>query len=158
MKFVAATAREAENRAIRFVEAHAAKRGLLLRSALEPVEPGPIRLEDHGRGRRPVPDVRPGVPARRKVRSIPLQYGPTRPQVRAVTANLSETGMFVVTERPLSPGTPIVIELETEAYAVRLRGAVVWRRSTAEFGRLPGMGVRIDEPPPLYTQYVRQIP
>jgi hypothetical protein len=158
MKFVAGTPREAEQRAVRFLEAHVARRGLLLRKALEPVEPGPIRLEDHGSGKASVPDVRPGVPARRKLRSIPLLYGPTRPQVRAVTANLSETGMFITTERPLNPGSPIVVELETESCSVRVKGTVVWRRVKTAFGRLPGMGIRLEAPPPLYTQYVRQIP
>jgi hypothetical protein len=158
MKFVADTPREAEERAIRFVKAHIGRRGLFFRDALEPVEPGQIRLEDHRDDEARVPDVRPGVPARRKMRTIPLLYGPSRPLVRAVTANLSETGMFVATERPPSPGSLLVVELDTEAYSVRVQGSAVWRRIEAEIGRLRGMGIQIDDPPPLYTQYVRQIP
>jgi hypothetical protein len=66
--------------------------------------------------------------------------------------------MFITTERPLNPGSLLVVELDVEACSMRVQGSAVWRRVQAEIGRLPGMGVRIDDPPLVYTEYVRHIP
>ncbi len=158
MKFLAPTPREAEQAAVAFIEKHISRTGISRRDALDPVQVGPFPPEDRADGRPVAARRTRGAPARRKVRTIPLRFGPSKPERRAVTANLSETGLFVVTDDPLRRGSPVEIELETEAYSVRVSGTVLWNRRKPELGRLAGMGIRLEPVPALYTQYVRQIP
>jgi hypothetical protein len=158
MKFLGPTPQEVERSAIAFIEDHISKRGYSRRDALEPVQAGPIPVEHRARADAGPARPKRGAPAPRKLRTIPLLFGPVRPQRRAVTGNLSETGLFVVTDAPLSRGSPIAIEIETDAYSIRVRGTVVWNRRKPGIGRLAGMGIRLDDRPALYTQFVRQIP
>jgi hypothetical protein len=155
MKFFGETPREAEESAIAFIEAHIARKGVSRRDALDPVQAGPFPQEDRARGRTATARR---LRAPRKVRTIPLRFGPTKPQWRAVTGNVSETGMFVVTDSPLDRGSLVAIEMETEARCIEVSGTVLWSRHKPEIGRLAGMGIRLEAPPTLYTQYVRQIP
>jgi hypothetical protein len=41
---------------------------------------------------------------------------------------------------------------------VQLRGTVCWQRTTPHAGRPPGMGIRLEAPPPAYVDYVRALP
>ncbi|HZI93255.1 MAG TPA: PilZ domain-containing protein [Patescibacteria group bacterium] len=92
--------------------------------------------------------------ARRRLARHPVRFVPragaadkTRQAARiASTENLSETGLFIATERPLPPGSRIQIDLRLPGLAQRLVGVVVWTRPNHSGGLPTGMGVRLVEP------------
>ncbi len=155
MKFVGAHPREAEKQAIEMIERVCEHRGFRKHEVLPPVEPAPIDPEraPEPRGTVPAPPV-----AVRKVLSTTVHFGHTKASQEGLTANVSERGMFVSTEKPLDPGAAIRLRVILDAYTVPLRGVVVWSRRNLEPGRPPGMGVRILLPSNLYTEYVAQLP
>jgi len=58
-------------------------------------------------------------------------------------SDLSEGGLFLATEAPLAPGTPLRLELEDPSGAptVSVAGRVVWARAADNGGGPAGMGV-----------------
>ena len=50
-------------------------------------------------------------------------------------SNLSETGMFIITEQPALTGTELSIRLALDQRMVIMRGAVVWMRKDHHVGR-----------------------
>jgi uncharacterized protein (TIGR02266 family) len=58
--------------------------------------------------------------------------------------DVSEGGLFLVTDRPLAPGTPLHLELEAAGRQVEVEGVVVWLRESEGATGPPGMGVRFD--------------
>mgnify|MGYP001079165945 FL=1 len=149
LKFVGASPAEAERKAIEYVRAHCARRGWLRRDEVVAV----------GRGDFPAESVRgpraPGAPAERKVRALPVRYGTEAPTAGALTANVSETGLFVATIEPFVPGTEVRLRVEfDEDTNVPVLGRVVWNREKMEIGRPSGMGIRLLA---LSTAYVRAV-
>ncbi len=62
--------------------------------------------------------------------------------------NLSEGGMFISTNRPLSPGTTLFLEflLPDTSLKVKTRAEVMWSRSNAKSPtEKRGMGIRFQE-------------
>ncbi|HXV77003.1 MAG TPA: PilZ domain-containing protein [Candidatus Polarisedimenticolaceae bacterium] len=148
MKFVGGTGRQAMDRAIEFVRRHCTERGYRIRGDrfLEP--------ERQLAGRSAVV-----VPAPRKVRFLPLRFGVVRPSEPAGTANLSESGIYIITPAPLDPGRSLTMSVWIPSnLRVGLSGRVVWMTKMPRFGRPPGMGVCLAEPPPSYLGYVRALP
>jgi hypothetical protein len=121
-------------------------------------------VEDHCRERGyrltyPMTTPRSARPTVRKLRSLPVRYGPTRPDAGpsgvATTLNLSVEGLFVATPSPPDPGAVLHLELELEGEPATLDGLVVWTRERPQPGRPPGMGIRLLAPPVRYGRYVR---
>lgn len=81
-------------------------------------------------------------------RRIVLRFPDFDGFVTEFAANLSMTGMFVRSETPQRPGTPVAFELRLEDGAPLVRGSgwVVWSRERAEATDRPaGMGIEFTE-------------
>ena len=100
---------------------------------------------------------KPAGPVRRPV-VVPCQYALDDQLARAVTRNVSETGVFIQTPAPAPSGVDLRFELMIHAAPMALRGVVVWMRRNADTGRPPGMGVRLAGPPKDYLEFVRSLP
>jgi hypothetical protein len=151
IKFVGSSPDEAERQAADFIEAFCKRRGYKPHEVLPPVVTGPVDPEaaDSAENGAPTPQ--------RKLLAAPLRFGRTRPSRDAVTANVSERGLFVSTLDPMEPGATIALRLELEALSLPLRGVVTWSRRAAVRGRSRGMGIRLSHPPAVYVNYIRQL-
>jgi hypothetical protein len=150
MKFVGATPQDAEAGAIAFVERHVRARGYLRRDALDPVASGRIRAEAR-------PGAILGGPAARKNHALPVQFGIGPALFAAMTANVSENGMFVTTLAPLDAGLALRVSMDLDVGALAMKGQVVWRRKRMVLGRPVGMGIRLVAPPERYVEFIRQL-
>ena len=92
-----------------------------------------------------------GHPLRRTLRV------PTNLKVRATrgsaievfsSQDISEGGLFLVTRRPLAPGTPLHLEIEISDAAppIAVDGTVTWVRESGDESGPVGMGIRFDHP------------
>ena len=97
------------------------------------------------------------TPAQRKIRFLPVRFGVVGPSEVGGTGNLSETGVFVLTNAPLDSGTPLMLTVKIDHGLVRLKGRVRWMRKTHHVGGAPGMGVELLSPPQPYVEYVRNL-
>jgi hypothetical protein len=150
MKFLGDRPSEAERLAIDYVEAHCERRGYRRVDAAPLVDA--VDIDPEG-GRH-----EDGGPPPRKPSSVPVRFGFAKLTDTAVTGDLSEEGMFVVTECPAPVGTTLKLQLELEAARIPLRGIVRWRRDQNEAGRPRGMGIQLIRVPALYVHYARQLP
>jgi len=150
MKFVGSTPQEAQERAIRFVEEHCAKRGHVPRTGLSVIEAPPASLHAAAL-------ARALSPARRWPVVLPVRYGLDALMLRGVTRDISEGGVFVRTPSPMAVGLEIALQLSLARGAVDLQGAVVWKRLGSDTGRPPGMGIRLARPPEPYLKYIRSL-
>jgi hypothetical protein len=145
LKFTGRTAEEAERKAMTFIREHCVAKGYLMRDDIAPVGAGESAPRAQG----------PQHP--RYLRSLPVRFGHNRPTIRGATRDLSEGGLFVVTDVPVSPGAQLGLLLELEYGPVPLRGAVAWSQAAARAGRPAGMGVKLLDPPTIYVRYVRAL-
>jgi hypothetical protein len=150
LKFGGKTAREAESRAVGFIESHCRSRGYQLRNALAPVASGPFAASLAPATRRPGATA----VAPRKPVALPVRFGPVRPVDPGMTVNLSESGLFVGARRFLEPGSAVALDMILRDSRPKLRGVVIWSRQVPKPGLPSGMGVRLFAPPPAYTSYV----
>jgi hypothetical protein len=150
LKFAGRTAREAEARAIAFIESHCASRGFELRTALAPAVSRSSSLDALLAAKK----TQPTAVAARKTIAIPLRYGTVRPSDPGMTVNVSETGLFVGARRLLDPGSAVSVDLVLRDARPKLRGVVVWSRPMAQPGLPMGMGVRLLAPPSSYSSFV----
>ncbi len=160
MKFLGRTDRDAGIRARAWVEEHAFRVGWTALTGAEaaPVVWPPAVL--------PPVDERPierrggadRAPALRKICSLPVRYGLDRGTIAAVVRNVSETGLFVRTERPPDAGADLRMTVDLGGCTMPLRGVVVWNRPRPESGRESGMGIRLLRPPALFVGFVRGMP
>ncbi len=86
-------------------------------------------------------------PSRRLGRRFQVRFRPLGGDKAHVgyTTNISETGMFVATIRPLKPGTELDVELSDKQRSLRLDAVVVHARKvppTWQRIRPSGMGLR----------------
>jgi hypothetical protein len=154
LKFIGRTPQEAERQAIEFIRRHCASRGYRMRDELVevPVLPFDVKIA-------PATLAKPaGHPGPRKIRFLPVRFGVVRPTEAARTADLSEGGMFVITETPVPAGQWLNLSVDLEDHKVELKGVVRWSSKDPCAGRAPGMGIQIEAPPPGYLNYVRQLP
>ena len=91
------------------------------------------------------------------MRFLPIRFGPTHPTEVGGTANLSETGLFVITKDPLEINSRLRLQLDVRDTKFMLTGDVRWNNPNSITGRSPGMGVRLHLPPKPYAEYVRTI-
>ena len=115
------------------------ERWMELRWLLEHALNGSSPIDDHGR------------PLRRTFRV------PTHLKVRATRGStidvvscqdISDGGLFLVTRRPLAPGTPLHLEIEgiTGDPPIAVDGTVTWVRPGSDESGPGGMGIRFDHP------------
>jgi uncharacterized protein (TIGR02266 family) len=159
MKFLGRTKAEARRKAVDYVRRHCAERGFLMYDEIEPVNPEPFVVAPAA-PKVVVADepVKPTGPTSDRVRCrLPVRFGRSRPNVNAVTANLSPSGLFVATDYPLAEGQRIDIVLELEHMRVPLRAEVIWMRDDSSQGRPSGMGLRLCSPPAMYISYVSDL-
>jgi hypothetical protein len=151
LKFAADSPQRAERMAIAFIKEHYRSLGYRMRDDTSRIEPQIIDLE----AAEPA-FVRPdGQPASRKIRFLPVRYGISQITERGGTGNLSETGLFVITNSPESEGIWLNVKLDLKGAVVNMKGLVRWMNSQPHAGRSPGMGIQLEAPPTLYTRYVR---
>ena len=59
------------------------------------------------------------------------------------TGNISDTGIFITTEQPLSPGTVFTLEMSVGEETIVAKAQVIWTKEFAPFEkRLSGLGAR----------------
>ena len=73
------------------------------------------------------------------------------------TGNLSESGLFVITNHPLEVNTRLRLLLDLSNSPLTLTGDVRWMNSSPRVGRSPGMGVQLQPPTGQYAEYVRTL-
>lgn len=100
----------------------------------------------------------PSRPAPRLPHRLLVKFGTRNPDRPGVTANLSETGMFIITDQPAPVGAQVLIDLRLPTGPVVLGGEVVWARNRKEAGRSLGFGVRLTERPREYVKQLRDGP
>ena len=92
-------------------------------------------------------------PTRRTLR-VPthLKVHATRGSIIEISSSrdISEGGLFLVTRRPLVPGTPLHLEIEgrDRGAPIEVEGTVTWVRETDDENGPAGMGIRFDHPDP----------
>ena len=150
LKFVGDTAQEAERKASGFVREFCRKRRYRVRHEVAIVNTDGVI---HGSS-----TVHEKQAAMRKIRFIPVRFGVARASELGGTGNLSETGLFVITDSPVDIGAMVSLSLMLEHDAIPLRGEVRWAMKHHHAGRAPGMGIRLEAPPDPYLQYVRTLP
>lgn len=150
LKFIGRHRRDAERQAIDFIERHCKGRGFPMQREAAALWTRPQLLCDSHDSEE--------APAQRKQRFLPIRFGLGGPAAEAGTGNLSETGLFVVTDDPVEPGTQLRLVLEVDDVPIPLLGEVRWRRTEHEVGGVPGMGIQLREPPRPYLRYVRNLP
>ena len=153
IKFFADTPAAAENEAVAYVKEHCRKRGYNLGKEVPSVEGGEIDLEQD-EATTSSPAVRA---SQRRIHTVSIRYGVSRPEIPAQTEDLSETGLFIRTNAPLPVGTNLQMFLDIEGFGLPLRGVVCWLRDKDEDGgRVAGMGLKLISPHPRYVHYCRQ--
>ena len=76
---------------------------------------------------------------------------------RAKQDRLSHGGLFVVTNRPMAPGSRLKMRIQLDGYSLPLSGRVAWARTKAETGRPAGLGVELAKAPPMYRRYIDEL-
>lgn len=152
LKFAAATAQEAEAAAVAFIEGHIKAKGYVRRDMPDAPTVARFRAEAQARA------VAAAGPALRKLRALPVKFGIGAAQFTAMTGNVSESGLFVVTLAPFGPGTGLRVLIDLDKGPVGLQGQVVWQRPRPIAGRPVGMGIQLISPPDPYREFVLELP
>jgi len=149
MKFAADSAIAAERQAIEFIRTHCRERNLALRNEVALSTPDRVNGEagDHAQS----------VASTRVIRFLPIRFGVVNPSEVGGTGNLSETGLFVITNHPLDVNTRLRLLLDLTNKPLTLTGDVRWMNAHPRVGRSPGMGVQLYTPPDQYAEYVRTL-
>jgi hypothetical protein len=96
------------------------------------------------------PVAAPPAPAARAVRR-------SAPELPGVTANLSETGLFIITDQPRTDRGGVEIDLRFAEIPIFLGGEVVWISPERREGRSVGFGVRLVRKPGEYLEQLRTL-
>lgn len=149
IKFAADSPIDVERQAIEFIRTHCREHGLALRNEVALSTPDTLSDEE-GKYVQP-------VSATRVIRFLPVRFGVVNPSEVGGTGNLSETGLFVITNHPLEVNTRFRLLLDLTNSPLTLTGDVRWMNSNPRVGRSPGMGVMLHTPPEQYADYVRTL-
>jgi hypothetical protein len=152
LKFVGTTAQDAESRAVAFVEGHIKARGYARRDL-----PGTPPVSSYGAEAHAQALATAG-PALRKLQAVPVRFGAGPTVYTAMTGNVSESGLFVVTLAPFETGRGLRVVVDLATGPLGLKGQVVWRRDRSILGRPAGMGVQLVTPPEPYREFVLELP
>lgn len=151
IKFVGATAQEAESRAIEYVEEHCSEHGCRLTET--GVDEIPLQAGAETTGH---PAARAGQQDRHPCK-LPIRFGEEMANQTATTANFSAHGIYIATRNVVEKGKRLRMSLTVQAYTISLTGTVMWVRDKEEPGKPRGMGVQLEKPPALYLRYVEQV-
>jgi hypothetical protein len=150
MKFIADGPVIAETMAVDFLLKHLAERGdQIIDSDMK------VTVDTFDQEVRNKAAVRSEV---RKLNSTFVEFGVKPPWVEAETADMSERGLFIVTEEMYPKQTLLKIFLNIESCRMPLKGVVTWQRKRSSPGRPQGLGIQLIGPPALYTHYVEKLP
>ena len=149
IKFAAASPIDVERQAIEFIRTHCRERGFVLRNEIALATPD--KLSDAE-----ADYVQPAAAAR-VIRFLPIRFGVVNPSEVGGTGNLSETGLFVITNHPLEVNTRLRLLLDLKNEPLTLEGDVRWRNAKPRVGRSPGMGVQLHTPVETYSRYIRTL-
>lgn len=144
VKFIGATAKEAETRAIEFLEEHCEARGSTMQEAARETSAGQEQTANDEQL----------FKEERQPCKVPIRFGMEKATQVATTANLSSGGIYVATDKPVEKGKRVRMLLDVQAYTIPLVGTVAWVRVREEPGKPKGMGVQLHQPPALYQRYV----
>lgn len=91
-----------------------------------------------------------------------VRFGKSRPDVLGFTEDVSIDGLFIKASVVFDPGTVLTIQLMLpENRQVDLTGQVVWARRTppslTRFVKKSGMGIRLLQIPPGYSQFLSRL-
>ena len=150
IKFFGETKDEAERRAVAFIVEHCRSRGHRILDPDEPRHVPPTSAAE--KPEQPLVQREPRLP-----HSVPARFGAKSVDHRARTADLSRSGLFLATGRPLPARTEIRIVLEVSPFEIPMRGTVAWSRIEASEGKPVGMGVKLAVPPSMYLRYVDRL-
>ncbi len=85
-------------------------------------------------------------PENRAQKTLPLVFSDGENAYRAHTVDVSAKGLFIVTERLLSPGQEFLVKLQLpdRSTSLQIKCEVLWNRerNSSQPKRLPGMGVK----------------
>lgn len=151
IKFVGASAKEAETRAIEFLREHCERRRYTMQDAGEDPSAGWGKRANPGD---PAPEG--GKEARHPCK-VPIRFGEKKATQAATTVNLSPGGIYIATDKPIRKGRRLRMLLDVQAYTIPLVGTVTWVRLNEEPDKPKGMGIQLDHPPALFQRYVVEV-
>jgi len=122
LKFAGNTPQEAETGAVSFIEGHIKSRGYARRDTPNAPEVSRYHAEAQAIA------LAAAGPALRKMRALPVRFGNGPTLFAAMTGNVSESGLFVMTIAPFEPGSDLRVLIDLETGPVGLKGQVVWQR------------------------------
>ena len=122
VKFFGRTEDETVRRAIDFVRQHCVQKGHLMRDEVQFLAPASRVSVPAAQVPVPAPQPaspviavgRPGPTAPRYTRRLPVRFGRSTPDLLGYPGNLSETGLFVATQRLAVEGALLGLSLELE--------------------------------------------
>jgi len=159
LKFFGQEAGDAESAAMRFIEEECTRTNRRL-AASPLVNDYGVPLGETAERRwseRIVPPTSLSEPAPRASRRLLVRFGTQLPQRPALTGNISETGLFIITDRPIAPGAAVQIDLRFPEGPVLLDARSVWVRDKQEQNLSVGFGVRLRTSPHDYIERVRTL-
>ena len=96
----------------------------------------------------------------RRTKRIEVRFGPEQATDLGFTVDVSETGLFIKTNKVYPPDTRLVLELSLpDKRVLSLRGRVTWAKrlppQLARHVKKAGMGIELIDPPPEYLDLVQ---
>lgn len=144
LKFHAPTPEAAAKAAERFIEEECIATGRRIAPPAEGVAMRPVQDDGASRSR----------PSPRYARRLLVRFGTKVLEHPGVTANVSESGMFIITDKPAPEGAPVLVDVRFPEGPVLLEGQVVWVRRQREVNRSLGFGIRLKRP---YQEYAKRL-
>ncbi len=91
-------------------------------------------------------------------KKLPITFSNDDGHYRGMSSNFSDTGIFVITREPFTPGDHIKMSLEvTEKKKIHLAGTVVRAIKTGIEDVKDGMGIKLENAPFIYHNFVNSI-
>lgn len=95
---------------------------------------------------------------KRFAQALPIVFRNSEKEYRGVSMDFSASGLFILTREPLSPGTSLKISLEiSDKERIYLKGVVVRTIKMGDINIKDGMGVKLNEVPYKYHQFLESI-
>ena len=96
--------------------------------------------------------------AERYKKEVPVTYSDGKENYKGLSADFSVTGIFIITREPFKPGSPIKITLEiSNKKRIYLSGTVIRTIKTGELSIKDGMGIKLNETPFVYHNFIEKL-
>jgi Tfp pilus assembly protein PilZ len=96
--------------------------------------------------------------AQRKIKRLSITFNDGTNEGTGTSSDFSTTGLFIRTRKPLKPGTALDMVLElSENHTVALTGIVVRAIKTGIRDFKNGMGVKLNEIPKDYEDFINSL-